>query len=44
MARMMTDDGATIMARMMTRIEEEVEEEARGGGGSEPLFRCNSQL
>jgi hypothetical protein len=32
------DDGVTIMARMMTRREEKVEEEARGGCGSEPLF------
>ena len=32
------DDGVTIMARMMTMREEEVEEEARGGCGSKPLF------
>ena len=32
------DDDATMMARMMTRKEEKVGEEARGGCGSEPLF------
>ena len=40
---MMDDDGkddesTTMMARMMMKSEEEVEEEARGGGGSEPLL------
>ena len=32
------DDDTTMMVRMMTRREDEVEEEARGRGGSEPLF------
>jgi len=32
------DDVLTMMARMMTRREERVEDEARGGCGSKPLF------